>query len=314
MLELTNKILELVDQHLPVVVIVGPTAIGKTNYAIHVAEELSNRNIRSEIVNADAFSLYKYMDIGTSKPTKLQQKKIKHSQIDIALPNENISVAQYQKSARDDIKNILSNKKIPIVVGGSGLYIRSLIYDINFPPQNEKIRQKYQNYFEEFGVEKLYKLLCERDYRASLDIQPNNSRRIIRALEVIEITGKPFVAKTPKDLSYFYKNTFQLGLKTDLMTLDKHVEDRTKKMIDEGLVSEVLNIKKNTGFSITARKAIGYREILDYFENNCVNDLNIKKDEIDNIISLISLHTKQLIRKQISWFNSDKNIYWSKHI
>jgi tRNA dimethylallyltransferase len=277
-----------------IIVIVGPTASGKSELAMSLARNLGN----AEIVNADAFCLYKRMDIGTAKPSRDDRLEIQHHQIDVLEPSDNASVAAYQKYARQDIDKVFERGNTAIVVGGSGLYIRALLDDVRFPPSNEKVRHELEIEAEAVGVDKMHEKLAHLDWVAAKGIGKQNIRRIIRALEVIEITGEKFSAIMPRE-NYFTKDTLQIGIDMPLEVLDVKIDTRTDKMRANGLTREVFGLKDE--LSITAAKAVGYRELLDHFDGK-----STEGEAYENI----KLHTRQLVRKQMSWFRRDSRIKW----
>lgn len=287
-----------------ILALVGPTASGKSALAIKIAQCFNG-----EIVNADAYSLYRYMDIGTSKPSKVERELIPHFQIDQLEPCEEASVAAYQKNARRDIEDILKKGKLPILVGGSGLYVNACLYDLNFPPTDFEIRQKYQN----MQTEELVSLLRDKDIVASKHIEPNNHRRLARALEVIELTGKPFTASLPAKGKLYFNNVEFVGLKPNLNYLDDCIVQRTNDMRKNGLLKEILAISNNfAGFGKTAARAIGYKEFLPLLQtvNGKFLFADEQNEEIDQAFELVNIHTRQLVRKQIAWFKRDLNIKW----
>jgi tRNA dimethylallyltransferase len=280
-----------------IVVILGPTATGKSKLAIKLGKRLP-----IEIVNADAYSLYKGMDIGTGKVSKEEQKLVPHHMLDILEVSQKASVAEYQKVARQKIDEISDRGNIPVLVGGSGLYIHSIINNSSFPPRNDKIRKSIENDEKDIGLEQLYNKLEKLDPNSAALIGPYNSRRIIRALEVIQITGKNYQAKLNIN-DYYYKKICLLGLLSDREYLDERINIRVDKMREFGLTNEVRGLQKD--ISVTASRAIGYKEILEYLK-----DISNNKINENEAYEFIKLHTRQLVRKQFAWFNRDKNINW----
>ena len=277
-----------------VIAIVGPTAVGKTALSLEIAEKLS-----AEIINADAMQIYKGMDIGTAKLPLSQRRGIVHHQIDVLDPSEEANVSQYQKQSREIINNLLSKNVQPILVGGSGLYVNSVLEDLEFPGTNLEVRAKYEEILDEKGVEALFQMLREIDPKAAENILPNNARKIVRALEVNEITGKTFNAKLPEPSPIFPDFRIALDMPRDL--LDKRITDRVHQMFEEGFVDEVKSLEKNLRLGKTAFRALGYSQVLSLLSGE------ISEDEA---ITLTINATKKFARRQLSWFRRDPLIHW----
>ena len=277
-----------------VIAIVGPTAVGKTALSLEIAEKFS-----AEIINADAMQIYKGMDIGTAKLPLSQRRGIFHHQIDVLDPSEEANVSQYQKQSREIINNLLSKNVQPILVGGSGLYVNSVLEDLEFPGTNLEVRAKYEEILDEKGVDALFQMLKEIDPKAAENILPNNARKIVRALEVNEITGKAFNAKLPEPSPIFSDVRIALDMPRDL--LDKRISDRVHQMFEEGFVDEVKSIEKNLRLGKTALRALGYSQVLSLLSGE------ISEDEA---ITLTINATKKFARRQLSWFRRDPLIHW----
>ena len=277
-----------------VIAIVGPTAVGKTALSIEIAEKFS-----AEIINADAMQIYKGMDIGTAKLPLAQRKGIVHHQIDVLDPSEEANVSQYQKQSREIINVLLSKNVQPILVGGSGLYVNSVLEDLEFPGTNLEVRAKYEEILDEKGVEALFQMLKEIDPKAAENILPNNARKIVRALEVNEITGKAFNAKLPEPSPIFSDVRIALDMPRDL--LDQRIIDRVHQMFEEGFVDEVKSLEKNLRLGKTAFRALGYSQVLSLLSGE------ISEDEA---ITLTINATKKFARRQLSWFRRDPLIHW----
>lgn len=276
-----------------IIAVVGVTASGKSDLALDIAQHLGG-----EIVSADAYQLYKGMDIGTAKVTASQQRGIRHYQLDQLEICEKASVAAYQKAARADILRIYERGKVPIIAGGSGLYVRAVLDKINFPGTDARVRARLEQQLAEAGPGELRRRLERLDPKAATTIEPNNLRRIVRALEVIEITGKPFTANLP-DGQYF-QPTLQIGL--DRADIDQRVGARTRAMFDAGFVSEVETlVTRGLLDSPTAQFATGYQQVISHLAGD------ISRDEA---IGQTALATRQLVRKQRKWFRRDKRIHW----
>jgi tRNA dimethylallyltransferase len=279
---------------LKVIAIVGPTAVGKTALSLEIAEKFS-----AEIINADAMQIYKGMDIGTAKLPLSQRRGIVHHQIDVLDPSEEANVSQYQKQSREIINNLLSKNVQPVLVGGSGLYVNSVLEDLEFPGTNLEVRAKYEEILDEKGVEALFQMLKEIDPKAAENILPNNARKIVRALEVNEITGKAFNAKLPEPSPIFSDVRIALDMPRDL--LDQRIIDRVHQMFEDGFVDEVKSLEKNLRLGKTAFRALGYSQVLSLLSGE------ISEDEA---ITLTINATKKFARRQLSWFRRDPLIHW----
>ena len=277
-----------------VIAIVGPTAVGKTALSLDIAEKFS-----AEVINADAMQIYKGMDIGTAKLPLSQRRGIVHHQIDVLDPIDEANVSQYQKQTREIINDLLNRKVQPMLVGGSGLYVNSVLEDLEFPGTNLEVRAKYEEILDEQGVEVLYEMLKKIDPTAAQNILPNNARKIVRALEVNEITGKAFNAKLPEPSPIFSDVRIALDMPRDL--LDKRISDRVHQMFEEGFVDEVKSIEKNLRLGKTALRALGYSQVLSLLAGE------ISEDEA---ITLTINATKKFARRQLSWFRRDPLIHW----
>jgi tRNA dimethylallyltransferase len=279
---------------LKVIAIVGPTAVGKTALSLEIAEKFS-----AEIINADAMQIYKGMDIGTAKLPLSQRRGIVHHQIDVLDPSEEANVSQYQKQSREIINDLLNKNVQPVLVGGSGLYVNSVLEDLEFPGTNLEVRAKYEEILDEKGVEALFQMLKEIDPKAAENILPNNARKIVRALEVNEITGKAFNAKLPEPSPIFSDVRIALDMPRDL--LDQRIIDRVHRMFEDGFVDEVKSIEKNLRLGKTAFRALGYSQVLSLLSGE------ISEDEA---ITLTINATKKFARRQLSWFRRDPLIHW----
>jgi len=279
---------------LKVIAIVGPTAVGKTALSLEIAEKFS-----AEIINADAMQIYKGMDIGTAKLPLSQRRGIFHHQIDVLDPSEEANVSQYQKQSREIINDLLSKNVQPLLVGGSGLYVNSVLEDLEFPGTNLEVRAKYEEILDEKGVEALFQMLKEIDPKAAENILPNNARKIVRALEVNEFTGKAFNAKLPEPSPIFSDVRIALDMPRDL--LDKRISDRVHQMFEDGFVDEVKRLEKNLRLGKTAFRALGYSQVLSLLSGE------ISEDEA---ITLTINATKKFARRQLSWFRRDPLIHW----
>jgi len=286
-------------EKLPLVVINSPTATGKTNLAVNLALEFGG-----EIISADSMQVYRYLDIGTAKPSTEERRGIKHHLIDIVNPDEEFNAALFAESARKIISK-LSEKRIPVfVVGGTGLYIRALLKGIiDTPDVDEKIRNHYRKLRDTHGKKYLYDLLLKRDAVAAAQINPNDSVRVIRALEVLEQTGESITAKQKKhsfaDVPY---KTYKIGLQIERKELKKRIEIRTDKMITDGLLDEVKRVLA-MGYKedLKPLQSLGYKQIIGFLQN---------KYSWQDCVNLIKRDTWQYARRQMTWFSADKEINW----
>ncbi|NEG89568.1 tRNA (adenosine(37)-N6)-dimethylallyltransferase MiaA [Bifidobacterium aerophilum] len=280
-----------------VVSIVGPTASGKTGLGIAIAKALESRGERAEIVNADAYQMYRGMDIGTAKATPAEQAEVRHHLIDVIEPDDAMSVARFQQLARECIRDLQSQGIRPIMVGGSGLYARAAIDDISFPGTDPEVRKRLEEREKTEGAGVLFAELKAKDPAAAARMDPHNPRRTIRALEVIEVTGRPYSASLPR---YRYViPTVQIGLDLPREELDRRIDIRTKRMLDGGFIEEVERLRPHLG--MTACRALGYQQVIDYLDG--LADLN------DTYMD-IAQKTKRLARKQMGWFGRDPRIHW----
>ena len=279
------------------IIICGPTATGKSDLAVELALALD-----AEIINADSMQLYQGMDIGTAKLPFAERKGIPHHLLDILSVDEDSSVAAYQKIAREKVDQIRGAGKSAIVVGGTGLYIKSIIDEMNFPDTDPAIRARLESEAEEFGSAALFSKLHELDPEAASKIDSANTRRVIRALEVIEATGQPFSANLPSDTSVLYPDAFHFGLSLDRELLAPRIDARVHRMWESGLVPEVeqlltLGLREGT----TASRAIGYTQAIDFLDGNCS-----REEAIESTITA----TRQYVRRQETWFKRDQRIQW----
>lgn len=280
-----------------VVSIVGPTASGKTGLGIAIARRLAERGERAEIVNADAYQMYRGMDIGTAKPTAEEQAAVPHHLIDIIDPDDTMTVARFQQLARRTITELQSRGIRPILVGGSGLYARAAIDDISFPGTDPKIRERLERRELEEGAGVLFEELRAKDPQAAARMDPRNPRRTIRALEVIELTGRPYSATLPR---YRYVvASVQIGLDLDRADLDRRIDIRTAQMREAGFLDEARRLRPHMG--LTASRALGYQQMFDLLDGLW--------DERDAWAD-VAQKTKRLARKQMGWFGRDPRIHW----
>jgi tRNA dimethylallyltransferase len=282
------------------IAIIGPTGTGKSALALAVADRLSGE-IGVEIVNADAMQLYRGMDIGTAKLPASERRGIPHHQLDVLDITETAAVARYQQAAAADIEAIAARAAVPIVVGGSMMYIQSLLDEWSFPATDPHVRAKWEGQLAEIGVGALHKELARVDADAASSILRTDGRRIVRALEVIELTGRPFAASAPV-IGKPRWDTAIVGLDWDTALLDERLAQRTDKMFVDDLVGEVRSLL-DTGLrdGVTASRALGYAQV--------VADLD---DGGDGTAARgpTFFGTRRYVRRQRSWFRRDHRIEW----
>ena len=282
------------------IIICGATATGKSDLAVALAQEIGG-----EIVNADSMQVYEGMDIGTAKLTVEERKGITHHLLDVLTVRQDSTVAWYQEIARKTIDEIHQRGQNAIIVGGTGLYIKAIVDDLNFPDTDPVIRSRLELEAIEEGSAVLFARLEKLDPAAALAIDRANTRRIIRALEVIEITGQPFTANLPREASSRYPHALHFGLSQDRESLDVRVSTRVDAMWESGLVEEVEGLAL-TGLreGVTAQKALGYAQVLQMMDGLLTSDQ--AREETKRV-------TRQYIRRQDTWFSRDGRIHWLGH-
>lgn len=282
-----------------VIVICGPTASGKTALSIELAKK-----INGEIVSADSMQIYKDMDIGTAKPTKQEMGEIKHYLLDFVCPEDRYSVAQYKQDAKKAIKEIINKGKTPIIVGGTGLYVDSLIYEIEYNDikLDEEYRKKLEKIAEEQGLEELYKKAVEIDPEAMKKISQNDKKRIMRVLEIYHSTGKTKTEQEKESrknpVEYDYK---VFAINWDREILYQRINKRVDIMVDQGLIEEVKEILNKYDKFPTAMQGLGYKEVVDY-----LNGIYTKEEMIEKI----KLETRRYAKRQLTWFRKNKQTIW----
>ena len=279
------------------IIVCGATATGKSELAVSLAKE-----INAEVVNADSMQVYKGMDIGTAKLSNQERGGIAHHLIDVLDIKDEANVAWYQQIAREKIDQILNSGKSVVVVGGTGLYIKAILDDLNFPDTDPEVRQKITDQAEKLGNDVMHERLAKLDPAAALAIPKENIRRVIRALEVIELTGKPFTANLPRQESSKYPDAKQFGLVLDRGNLDEKIDKRVEDMWAKGFAREVSTLMtKGLEQSGTAKKALGYMQIMNYL--NGESDEAFAKEETKRV-------TRAYARRQETWFSRDERIKW----
>ena len=282
-----------------VIVICGPTASGKTALSIELAKK-----VNGEIISSDSMQIYKDMSIGTAKPTVEEMQEIKHYLIDFVEPNRRYNVAEYKEDAEKAIEEILEKGKTPIIVGGTGLYVDSLIYGIEYPEikLDEKYRKQLEETVEKEGLQKLYEKAKKIDKLAMEKISPNDKKRIIRVLEIYKATGKTKteqeIESRKKEIKYDYK-VFAINM--DREKLYERINKRVDIMIEQGLIQEVKELLKKYNEFPTAMQGLGYKEVVEYLEGNLTKEEMIEK---------IKMETRRYAKRQITWFKKNKQTIW----
>lgn len=278
----------------PVVAIVGPTASGKTRLSVELA-----RRIAGEIVNADSVQLYRGMDVGSAKPTMTERRGVPHHVMDIWDVAEEANVARFQVAARAAIADVHQRGAVPILVGGSSLYVRAVLDRLEFPGTDPAVRRRWADELARIGPEELHRVLAERDPAAAEHILATNGRRIVRALEVGELTGRPFAARMPATES-IYPNLVMIGLDVPRDQLDARIADRVDLMWADGLVDEVRSLSDLAG-SPTASRALGYQQVLAFLAGDCT-EAEAREQTVSG--------TRRFARRQERMMRKDPRITW----
>jgi tRNA dimethylallyltransferase len=284
---------------MPLVIINSPTATGKTELAIKLALEF-----KGEIINADSMQIYRYLNVGTAKPTLEQRRGIKHHLIDVVNPDEEFNASIFTQNARTIISNLTGKGSPVFVAGGTGLYIRALLHGIiDTPNVDENIRNHYRRLRDSHGKEYIYNLLKQRDADAAGQINPNDSVRVIRALEVLEQTGESILAKQKRhsfaDSPY---RTYKIGLQLDRKELKQRIISRAEMMIADGLLDEVKSVlKRGYNENLKPLQSLGYRQMIGFLNNQF---------SWENAVDLIKRDTWHYAKRQMTWFAADKEINW----
>jgi len=278
------------------VAVVGPTATGKSDLGVELALRLGG-----EVINADAMQLYRGMDIGTAKLRAEERRGVPHHLLDVLDVTETASVAAYQRAARAEIEKLLSAGRVPILVGGSGLYVRAVLDDLAFPGTDAGVRARLEAELEAEGPDVLHRRLARLDPPAAAAVLVGNGRRIVRALEVIEITGRPFTANLPRPGPERW-DTVQIGLDLATAMLDERVDRRVDRMFGAGLVDEVRRLV-DVGLrdGVTASRAVGYQQVIALLDGRCTPE---------QAAADTARATRRLVRRQRSWFRRDGRIRW----
>ena len=279
----------------PVVAVVGPTATGKSDLGIALARALDG-----EVVNADAMQLYRGMDIGTAKLTVDERQGVPHPLLDVLDVTEEASVAAYQRDVRACIADVRSRGRVPVLVGGSGLYVRAALDELEIPPTDPATRLALEQQADDVGAAAMHERLRLADPVAAERILPGNVRRVVRALEVIELTGRPFSASLPDP--HYVVPTVQLGLRLPREALDPRIEHRVERMWNGGLLDEVRQLaRRGLREGRTASRAVGYAQALAYLDGQL--DADVARADTARL-------TRKLARRQESWFGRDRRVHW----
>jgi len=279
------------------VVIAGATATGKSAISVELAQRID-----AEVINADSMQVYRGMDIGTAKISISERQLIPHYMLDVLDVSQDSTVAWFQDEARNRIDEIHSRGKSVVIVGGTGLYIKSVIDELNFPDTDPMVRHTLNKEAEEQGIDAMFARLEKLDPAAAIAIDRANLRRIIRALEVIEITGKPFTANLPRQESIRYPNASQFGLVMDREQLSERIDQRVNQMFENGLVAEVQRlVAAGLLQGRTAQRALGYSQVLAHLKGEV---------SLDAAIEETKRATRQYARRQETWFSRDSRIKW----
>lgn len=283
------------------IAVVGPTGTGKSDLALHLAEQLVTRGAKAEIVNADSMQLYRGMDIGTAKLSPTERRGIAHHLLDVLTPRDESTAAEYQKKSRPQIQEIQANGSVPILVGGSMLYVAAVLNNFDFPGRDEQLRASLESDLELMGSRKLHQRLEQLDAQAASRIDPANGRRVVRALEIVISTGEPFAAALPEQPES-WQPVLEIGLNSERANLTQRLADRVSKMWHKGLVDEAESlIPQGLRDGKTASRAIGYAQALGQLDGV------LAEDEAKAETTML---TQRYARRQMSWFRRDERIQW----
>ena len=283
----------------PLIILTGPTAVGKTDLSIQLAQKLN-----AEILSADSMQVYRYMDIGTAKPTLSQQKQVQHHLIDLVEPDQDFSVANYQVCFNETLQKAVQQGKLPLMVGGTGLYIRACTQAFVFDPggADPELRAKFREEAERFGSEKLHQRLMEVDPKSAARIHPNDLIRIIRALEVYSMTGTPLSELQPKRNQEIQFDTIYIFLDRNREELYQRIEERVDIMFSEGLIDETrLLLERGYAPDLKPLQSLGYRQVSDFLTG---------KITLDEAISQTKQQTRHYAKRQLTWFRREPVDFW----
>ncbi|HYP46861.1 MAG TPA: tRNA (adenosine(37)-N6)-dimethylallyltransferase MiaA [Propionibacteriaceae bacterium] len=282
-------------------VIVGPTAVGKSSLALAIARRFRAAGQAAEIINADSMQVYRGMDIGTAKPTADERAEVPHHLLDLLDITETATVAQFQRLARTAIASCRARAVVPLVVGGSALYVRAIVDSFDFPGTDPEVRAELQGELDHRGAPALHERLARLDPEAAAAIEPGNGRRVVRALEVIALTGRPFRAGLPPR-HYLLPDVVQVGLRLDRVALDQRIAERVEGMWAAGFVQEVRRLaRQGLRDGLTASRALGYRQVLQFLDGE-ITEAEAQQQTVTA--------TRRFARRQESWFRADNRIQW----
>lgn len=279
------------------VAVVGPTASGKSAVAMAVAERLGD----VELVSVDSMQVYRRMDVGTAKPTRAERAMVRHHLLDLVEPSEDFAVAEFQRACRATLTEIAGRGHRALLVGGTGLYHRAVVDDLDLPGDWPDLRRRFEDEMSRSGPEVLHARLAELDPAAAVRMEPTNRRRIVRALEVIEGSGRRFSSFGPGLDAYPATDVAQVGLRWDRHVLAARIERRVHRMLDDGLVAEVESILSSGGFSRSAGQALGYKEIVAHLRG---------ETGWDEAVEQVIVRTRQFAVRQLRWFQRDPRVVW----
>jgi tRNA dimethylallyltransferase len=285
------------------VVLVGPTAAGKSALAVALAHRSRQAGQPAEVVNADSMLVYRGMDIGTAKPTEAERDGVPHHLLDVLDVTQTATVAEFQEMARAAIADCRARGVLPVVVGGSALYVRAVVDDFVFPGTDPQLRRRLETELEALGSETLHRRLAELDPAAAAVIGPGNGRRLVRALEVLQLTGRPYAATLPEH-RYLLPDVVQIGLRVERPVLDARIEARVAAMWRAGFVDEVRALAEGSPSlreGLTASRALGYRQLLAHLDG----ELTEEQAREQTVTA-----TRKFARRQGGWFRRDPRIHW----
>ncbi|MDT2595983.1 tRNA (adenosine(37)-N6)-dimethylallyltransferase MiaA [Enterococcus dongliensis] len=279
-----------------VIAIVGPTAVGKTSLSIDLAKRFDG-----EIISGDSMQVYRGLDIGTAKVTSEEMAGIPHHLIDVRDADQSYSAADFQKTARQTIQAITQRGKLPIIVGGTGLYIQSLLWDYKLgsegEPEDDSLRKKYEAFAEKNGNQALWEKLCAVDALAAEKIHYNNRKKMIRALEVFQLTGHSILE--PKEQPKKLYDSFLIGLNTERTILYQRINHRVDLMVEQGLLAEAKKLAKTP--DVQAAQGIGYKELFPYFSGDT---------SLEEAVEEVKLHSRRYAKRQLTWFRNRMSVHW----
>ena len=284
------------------IAVIGATGTGKSDFSLDLAQALGRRSLTAEVVNADAMQLYQGMDIGTAKLSPDHRRGISHHLFDVLSPAEEAAVSSYQEQARKVIEEILSRDHVPILVGGSGLYVSSVLFSFDFPGHDDEIRTRLEHELNTLGASALYTRLSELAPEVAARIDAQNPRRIVRALEVVEVSGNgASLGELPETPTYWLPTTI-FGLRTQREELVTRLDRRVEHMWENGLIDEVRSLEKQgLRDGVTSQRAIGYAQALDFIDGTLTQQQAIEQTQV---------LTRRYARRQVSWFKRYQDVHW----